>query len=106
MIRAKRLICLVFTLIISIVPVSAIKKSHIYAANRDAGKYIALTFDDGPHPQYTAEILDILDEYNAKATFFVIGKNAEKYPELIKREYKSGHETMITCSKLPSVDTK
>ncbi len=92
MTKIKRLFCIVITLIILIIPVSAVKKSHIYAANRDAGKYIALTFDDGPHPKYTAEILDILDEFNAKATFFVVGKNAENYPDLIKREYNSGHE--------------
>ncbi len=66
--------------------------SHIYAANRNAGKFIALTFDDGPHPVYTPEILDILMENGAKATFFVIGKNAQNYPELILREKEEGHE--------------
>lgn len=68
------------------------KDSHIYAANRNAGKYIALTFDDGPHPKYTDMILDILKENDAKATFFVIGKNAQQYPELILRENEEGHE--------------
>lgn len=53
---------------------------------------IALTFDDGPHPRYTEEILDILDEFNVKATFFVVGENAEQYPSLISREINSGHE--------------
>lgn len=53
---------------------------------------IALTFDDGPNPRYTPEILDILKEHNAKATFFVIGEQAEKYPELIEREFREGHE--------------
>lgn len=55
-------------------------------------KVIALTFDDGPDKQYTAEILDLLAKYEAKATFFVIGANAEKYPELILRQYEEGHE--------------
>ncbi|MCI8388611.1 MAG: polysaccharide deacetylase family protein [Clostridiales bacterium] len=55
-------------------------------------KLIALTFDDGPHYKYTEEILDILDEYNAKATFFVVGELAERYPELILRELAEGHE--------------
>ncbi|MEG0449220.1 MAG: polysaccharide deacetylase family protein, partial [Lysinibacillus sp.] len=55
-------------------------------------KVIALTFDDGPHPKYTAEILDLLTKYEAKGTFFIIGKNAEKYPELVSREYNEGHE--------------
>nr|WP_325166650.1 polysaccharide deacetylase family protein [Viridibacillus soli] len=55
-------------------------------------KIIAITFDDGPHPKYTGEILDILAKYDAKATFFVIGENAEKHPELVLREYSEGHE--------------
>ena len=53
---------------------------------------IALTFDDGPHPQYTAEILDILAEYDVRATFFVIGENAERCPQLLEREVAEGHE--------------
>lgn len=72
--------------------ITASSKPHIYAANRDAGKYIALTFDDGPHPVYTEQILDILEKNGAKATFFVVGRNAESYPELIQREYNGGHE--------------
>ncbi len=55
-------------------------------------KKIALTFDDGPHPRYTGEILDILGEYDIKATFFVIGENVELYPDLIEREIAEGHE--------------
>ncbi len=64
----------------------------VIVSNRGASKCVALTFDDGPHPKYTAEILDILKEHGAKATFFVIGQNAEKYPELVKREHNEGHE--------------
>ena len=55
--------------------------SRLFVSNRNAEKCVALTFDDGPHPKYTPVILDILDKYNAKATFFVIGANAERYPE-------------------------
>lgn len=55
-------------------------------------KLVALTFDDGPHPVYTPQILDVLEKYHAKATFFVIGKHAESYPEIIKRQVKEGHE--------------
>ena len=55
-------------------------------------KVIALTFDDGPHPKYTNEILNILNKYDAKATFFVLGKFAEAYPEIIKRQWEEGHE--------------
>ena len=55
-------------------------------------KVIALTFDDGPNPEATEKILDLLEKYNAKATFFVVGKNAEKYPELVKVITASGNE--------------
>ncbi|WP_138495716.1 polysaccharide deacetylase family protein [Paenibacillus pinistramenti] len=52
---------------------------------------ISLTFDDGPDPVYTPQLLDLLKRYNAKATFFVVGSSAEKHPELIKRIYEEGH---------------
>ena len=50
-----------------------------------------LTFDDGPVPNITPQILDTLKEKNVKATFFVIGSYANKYPELVKRAYDEGH---------------
>jgi peptidoglycan/xylan/chitin deacetylase (PgdA/CDA1 family) len=52
---------------------------------------IALTFDDGPDPNITPQILDILKENNIKAAFFVSGKHADKYPEIIKRTVREGH---------------
>ena len=55
-------------------------------------KNIALTFDDGPHPVYTPEILDILEEYGIKATFFTIGQNVEWYNDVFRMEYEAGHE--------------
>lgn len=55
-------------------------------------KAIALTFDDGPHYKYTEEILDILKSYGVKATFFMIGVNAEKHPDIVKRVCADGHE--------------
>ena len=53
---------------------------------------VALTFDDGPDPKYTPQILDILRQYGAQATFFVIGRNAENHPDLVRRILKEGHE--------------
>ncbi len=53
-------------------------------------KQVALTFDDGPHPAYTPQILRILKQYNARATFFVVGAQAQKYPELIRAEVAAG----------------
>ncbi|MBN1692377.1 MAG: polysaccharide deacetylase family protein [Dehalococcoidales bacterium] len=52
---------------------------------------IALTFDDGPNGIYTMQILDILKEYDIKATFFVIGLNVEMYPDITKRILAEGH---------------
>lgn len=55
------------------------------------GKKIALTFDDGPHPYYTEQLLDGLKERDVKATFFVLGKHVEEYPELVQRMSDEGH---------------
>ena len=55
-------------------------------------KKIAITFDDGPDPQWTPKILDVLKEKGAQATFFLIGVEAEKYTSLTKRIYAEGHE--------------
>ncbi|MGJ7913039.1 polysaccharide deacetylase family protein [Neobacillus sp. LXY-1] len=52
---------------------------------------VAFTFDDGPNPVYTPQILDLLKRHQIKATFFVLGSKAEKYPEIIKRIYDEGH---------------
>ena len=54
-------------------------------------KVVALTFDDGPNPYATPQILDILKSENVKATFFLIGKWVEKYPELARRIVSEGH---------------
>jgi peptidoglycan/xylan/chitin deacetylase (PgdA/CDA1 family) len=51
-----------------------------------------LTIDDGPSPAHTAKILDLLDRFNAHATFFVIGRRAEEYPHLITEILSRGHE--------------
>ena len=54
-------------------------------------KQIYLTFDDGPSSEATNQILDILKDYNIKATFFVIGQNAQNYPDILRRIYDEGH---------------
>lgn len=55
------------------------------------GKIAYLTFDDGPSKVITPQILDILNDYDIKATFFVIGYMTEKYPEVLKMTYEQGH---------------
>lgn len=52
----------------------------------------ALTFDDGPHPPYTDAVLDILAAHGARATFFIMGEQAERHPELLQRILAEGHE--------------
>ena len=56
-------------------------------------KVIYLTFDDGPVPEVTPLVLDILDEYGWKATFFCVGENVQKYPELYNEVLRRGHRT-------------
>src|SRR5271155_3163860 len=57
-----------------------------------ADKKLAITFDDGPDPRWTPQILDILKRENVPATFFVIGGEATRYPEILRREYAQGDE--------------
>lgn len=52
---------------------------------------VSITFDDGPNVDFTPKILSLLNEYDAKATFFLIGKNAEENPELVKQILQDGH---------------
>ena len=54
-------------------------------------KAVYLTFDDGPIPEATPFILDVLDRYNARATFFMVGDNARKYPHLLQEVRRRGH---------------
>lgn len=70
----------------------------------DATDAIALTFDDGPDPRYTPAILEILGRHGAKATFFVIGEHAEKYPDIVARIVAEGHEVAHHTFSHPHVD--
>ncbi|MFC7679136.1 polysaccharide deacetylase family protein [Paenibacillus sp. GCM10028914] len=56
------------------------------------GKYVALTFDDGPHPKVTPRVLKTLKKYDAKATFFMLGVQVEYYPKMAKKVAAAGHE--------------
>ena len=69
---------------------------------------IAITFDDGPHPQFTPKLLSILNAFNAKATFFVVGEKAQQAPDLVRQEIAAGHNVgnhtyhHVNLSKIPS----
>lgn len=55
-------------------------------------KIVALTFDDGPNPPFTEQILGVLKKHQVKATFFVVGERVIQYPETVKLIYQEGHE--------------
>jgi peptidoglycan-N-acetylglucosamine deacetylase len=63
----------------------------IVTAVKTHSPMVALTFDDGPHPEYTPALLSILAKYNARATFFMIGELAEKYPLVVSAAAEAGH---------------
>jgi peptidoglycan/xylan/chitin deacetylase (PgdA/CDA1 family)/spore germination protein YaaH/GT2 family glycosyltransferase len=71
----------------SVIPTSYIVRRRGFKQNE-----VALTFDDGPDPRWTPKILDILKQYHAPATFFVIGENMQRHPELVQREVDEGHD--------------
>jgi peptidoglycan-N-acetylglucosamine deacetylase len=65
---------------------------HLFmVAGPRRSREVALTFDDGPDPNYTPKLLDLLAEHQVRATFFVIGQNAERHPELVRRIAFEGH---------------
>ncbi len=68
-------------------------KKLIWQKKSPSSKVIYLTFDDGPVPEVTPMVLDILDEYGVKATFFCVGENVKKYPEIYNEILARGHRT-------------
>jgi len=66
------------------------KRAFITCASRRSAA-IFITFDDGPHPEHTPRVLDALAAFGAKATFFVVGAEAERYPEIVRRMVIEGH---------------
>lgn len=82
-------IIFVFTKIVTAI---FIPLNNNYTVTSTNSKRIALTFDDGPHPEYTYKLLNILENNNVKATFFVVGKMVKKYPFLLNEIYKKGNE--------------
>ena len=64
----------------------------VYTSGSDSTHSIALTFDDGPHSEKTPQILDILKEYDIKATFFVVGENVKENGNIVERIITEGHE--------------
>lgn len=65
--------------------------SSTHANPKTEKNEIALSFDDGPHPEFTIKVLQLLEKYNAKATFFCIGEHAENHKDIIQEIVKNGH---------------
>jgi len=84
---------LCFVAVYGVIPTVVIRKARlrIYKEGK-VEKAVALTFDDGPDPYYTPQLLDLLKNHRVKATFFVVGAKAKKYPQIVKRMYEEGHE--------------
>ena len=88
----KKVVILLIIIFLFSCNISAQEDKLIYkCANTEENK-IALTFDDGPHPRQTKEILSVLDKYGVKATFFVIAQNATYYPDVLRLIADEGHE--------------
>lgn len=84
----------IIQIFITVLVVLGLGLLHSRASGRkteDVKPRVALTFDDGPHPVYTPELLDGLKERQAKATFFVVGKNIEGHEDIIRRMDEEGH---------------
>ena len=58
---------------------------------RSGQNRLFLTFDDGPHPQFTPEILEILNAHNAKATFFIVGERCQQHGDIVAKIVAEGH---------------
>lgn len=92
----KRIACICMIFVVSLqstlfVQANPLNKP-VYTSNVKENKKIALTFDDGPHPRNTPKILEVLEKYGVKATFFVIGVNVKNYPETLSKIEQCGHE--------------
>lgn len=78
-------------LLLAVLPGNSFYGSVLTHADNPQHKVIALTFDDGPYPPYTQKLLKILAEKNVCATFFMVGENASKHPEIVKLVQAQGH---------------
>ena len=83
---------LLLTVTATVLGVRAALPLGVYRNHENEQMKIALTFDDGPHPRYTREILDVLDQYHIRATFFFVGQNVGYYPDTAREVARRGHE--------------
>jgi peptidoglycan/xylan/chitin deacetylase (PgdA/CDA1 family) len=70
---------------------AALPRRRFMVSGPTSGNGVCLTFDDGPHPEHTPRLLDVLRAHGVKATFFMIGREVEKYPQIVRRVAEEGH---------------
>ena len=84
-------IFLISLLCVGVAPINTARAATQFTSRApEAAPEIALTFDDGPNPVFTPQVLHILDNYGVKATFFCIGEQAQEYPGLVRRIRQAG----------------
>lgn len=92
--KASRIVSLFVSIVFILqnisIPLSA--ETEVYRSVKTNSKQIAITFDDGPHPYLTQRIMEILDRYHVKSTFFMVGVNVINYPDVAKQVIAQGHE--------------
>jgi peptidoglycan/xylan/chitin deacetylase (PgdA/CDA1 family) len=86
---------LIYLFLLFAMSMSIRQNFYLKAINHNKMPEVVLTFDDGPHPEYTLQILNILDAYKVKAVFFMIGKNVEAYPTIAREVADRGHQIGI-----------
>ena len=89
----KNLLLLVFAYALGVMMSIGMQKLDVmsYSAKTAYKNKVAITFDDGPNPEYTVELLEGLQKRGVKATFFVLGEEVERYPDILKAAYDDGH---------------
>lgn len=89
----KNLLLLVFAYALGVMVSIGMQKLDVmsYSAKTADKNKVAITFDDGPNPEYTVELLEGLQKRGVKATFFVLGAEVEKYPDIVKKIDDGGH---------------
>ncbi len=85
---------------VKVTPKAPGRKVHRVSIN---APYVALTFDDGPHPTHTPRILNILNKYGAKGTFYVLGTRVKSHPSILAKAVASGHEIGVHTWDHPSL---
>ncbi len=95
------LVILFFVTVIgyTIVPDIFLHRLGIGSWKRQYSSGVTLTFDDGPDPEYTPKILDILEREKVHGTFFIVGERAAKHPKLVKRIQTGGHQIGLHCQE-------